>query len=139
MLDKLKADFDGILELVQKVPDPLKETALTRLCGFRDVDGCRTAADVSDFRPGRPILRDREARWLDGGTDLEHVQMRARTTSTSTLSVKCTTRLPAQPRTTLAGALSGTVAIDRAGRRRFTARSAPPGTAPTQTRRPPAP
>jgi hypothetical protein len=28
MLDKLKADFDGILELVQKVPDPLKETAL---------------------------------------------------------------------------------------------------------------
>ena len=28
MLDKLKADFDGILELVQKAPAPLQETAL---------------------------------------------------------------------------------------------------------------
>src|SRR5229473_5790737 len=28
MLDKLKADFDGILELVQKAPVPLQETAL---------------------------------------------------------------------------------------------------------------
>jgi hypothetical protein len=28
LLDKLKADFDGILELVQKVPEPLRESAL---------------------------------------------------------------------------------------------------------------
>ena len=28
MLDKLKADFDGILELVNKAPQPLQETAL---------------------------------------------------------------------------------------------------------------
>ena len=28
MLDKLRADFDGILELVQKAPAPLQETAL---------------------------------------------------------------------------------------------------------------
>ncbi len=33
MLDKLKADFDGILELVAKVPDPLKETAFKIILG----------------------------------------------------------------------------------------------------------
>jgi len=31
---KLKADFDGIPELVQTVPDPLKETALEIILVF---------------------------------------------------------------------------------------------------------
>ena len=65
MLDKLKADFDGILELVQKVPDPLKETALKIILDQWFAANAAPPQPPSP-PPGPPLTAGGGGRYADG-------------------------------------------------------------------------